>query len=221
MVGVRPRLLDLFCGAGGASVGYQRAGFDVVGVDIEPHPDYPFDLTVADAMDVLADHDYLDGFDVVHTSPPCQAYAAQGGDGHPDLLPGVLHTLSRRQTPWVVENIPTAPITGLMLCGQSFGLHVRRHRIFASNVFLMGPGCACGRSEIRAYYGKPGTIAWKPAGWDNVQKKGRKPLYRGTVQQAPADMGIDWMCWDDLREAIPPAYTEHIGLQLIDVLAAA
>jgi DNA (cytosine-5)-methyltransferase 1 len=193
----------------------------VIGVDIAEHPSYPYELVIGDAMTVIQDTDYLDAFDVVHASPPCQAYVGLGGDGHPDLLPSVLEALQNRVGPWVVENVPTAPLEGVTLCGQAFGLHVRRHRVFASNVFLMSPGCACGTSTIRAYYGKPGLIAWKPPGWDNVQKKGRKPLYRGTVSQAPTDMGIDWMSWDDLREAIPPAYTEHIGGQLIDALDAA
>jgi hypothetical protein len=220
----RPRLLDLFCGAGGCSVGYHRAGFDVVGVDINPQPRYPFEFHQANALTFP-----FDGFDAIHASPPCQAYASLAGDGHPDLLGLTIQRLQNwgtdRRT-WVVENIPDAVLKvqtfrGLRLCGSLFGLGVRRHRIFASNVFLMGPPCAHGLQDaVRAYYGKPGTIAWKPPGWDNVQKEGRAPLYRGTVDQAPADMGIDWMTWDELREAIPPAYTEYIGAQLLDHLQA-
>ena len=166
-----PRLLDLFSGAGGAAVGYHRAGFDVVGVDINPQPRYPFEHHQGDAMTWP-----LEGFDVVHASPPCQAYVTLAGDGWPDLIGPVLERLTAWGGPWVIENVPTAPIHGLTICGQSFGLGVRRHRVFASNVFLMGPGCACGPpGRIRAYYGKPGLMAWKPPGWDNVQAKGRSP----------------------------------------------
>lgn len=199
-------------------MGYHRAGFDVVGVDIKPQPRYPFTFHQGDATTWP-----LEAFDVVHASPPCQAYVGLAGDGWPDLVGPTIDRLEQWGGPWVVENVPTAPLDGLTICGQSLGLGVRRHRVFASNMFLMGPGCACsGRpGAIRAYYGKPGLIAWKPPGWDNVQKAGRPPLYRGTVGEAPRDMGIDWMDWDGLREAIPPAYTQLIGEQLLEHLQAA
>jgi DNA (cytosine-5)-methyltransferase 1 len=223
MVTRRPRLLDLFCGAGGCSVGYARAGWDVVGVDMDARQlgQYPFQAVRADALEVLASWDVASVFDAVHASPPCQAYVGLAGEGWPDLVPAVREALQRTGLPWVIENVPTAPVTGPTYCGQAFGLHVKRHRVFESSAFLMSPGCACGTGVIRAYYGKPGLVAWKPPGWDNVQKQGRPPLYRGTVDQAPTDMGIDWMTWDGLREAIPPAYTEHVGAQLLDQLDTA
>ena len=217
----RPRLLDLFCGAGGAAVGYDRAGFDVTGVDIEPHPDYPFPFICGDAMTILGDAGFLDGFDVVHASPPCQFAVGLAGDDHPDLLTPTLAALRAWGGTWVVENVPTArglvaDFRGVQLCGSSFGLKVRRHRVFASNVFLFGQECDhVGQGEIRAYYGKPGRIAWQRKHADNVQAIGRPPLYRGDPAHAPEDMGIDWMGWDDLREAIPPAYTHYLGEQLI------
>jgi DNA (cytosine-5)-methyltransferase 1 len=211
----RPRLLDLFCGAGGCAVGYHRAGFDIVGVDNKPQPHYPFEFVQADAMTFP-----LDGFDVIHASPPCQAYVGLSRGDHPRLLEPMLDRL--RDVPlWVLENVPTSPLNGVTYCGQAFGLGVRRHRVFASPVLLLSPGCACSGREgaIRAYYGKPGALAWR-APSNQIQKAGRRELWRGNLAQAPADMGIDWMDWDGLREAIPPAYTQHIGEQLIAHLRA-
>jgi DNA (cytosine-5)-methyltransferase 1 len=212
------RLLDLFCGAGGAAMGYHRAGFDVVGVDIDEQPSYPFEFHQADALTYP-----LDGFDVIHASPPCQAYAALGAkDGrHLDLIPPTRAHLESSGRPWVIENIVGAPLRAdLQLCGSMFGLGVRRHRLFESNVFLWRLPCQHrGQRRIRAYYGKKGWLVWSPAA-ANVQKIGRRPLLRGSVDLAPADMGIDWMGWDELRLAIPPAYTEYVGSQLTAALIA-
>jgi DNA (cytosine-5)-methyltransferase 1 len=212
----RPRLLDLFCGAGGAAMGYHRAGFDVLGVDINAQPHYPFDFRQGDAMSFP-----LDGFDVIHASPPCQAYASLAArDGrHPDLIGRLRLRLEESGLPMIIENIEGAPLRpDVRLCGSMFGLAVRRHRLFESNRFLWRQHCQH-RSQraIRAYYGKKGWLVWTPAG-AQVQRAGRKPLLRGSVALAPADMGIDWMTWDELREAIPPAYTEWIGTQLLTML---
>jgi DNA (cytosine-5)-methyltransferase 1 len=225
---MKPRLLDLFCGAGGAAVGYHRAGFDIVGIDINPQPNYPFEFYQMDALDVLRWP--LSDFDAVHASPPCQAYASLAAkDGrHPELIQPVRDLLTapaHAGLPYVIENIVDARRNmhePVLLCGSMFGLGVRRHRLFESKVLLLRPDCRHRRQgPVRAYYGKPRAIAWKPPGWDNIQKAGRQPLYRGTVQQAPTDMGIDWMTWDELREAIPPAYTQWIGEQLLAHLKAA
>ena len=213
---MRPRLLDLFCGAGGAAMGYHRAGFDVLGVDNRPMPRYPFEFVQADAMTYP-----LDGFDAIHASPPCQAYTPLGRkDGsHPDLVPPMLAKLSTQPRPWVIENVTEAPMHGVVLCGSMFGLGVRRHRRFASDLLLLAPGrCRHIGHKIRAYYGKPGWLAWS-SGAAVVNGGERKLLLRGSVEQAPADMGIDWMTWDELREAIPPSYTEFIGEQLLAAVA--
>jgi hypothetical protein len=127
------RLLDLFCGAGGAGVGYHRAGFEVVGVDIEPQPNFPFEFVQADAMTYP-----LDGFDAIHASPPCQAYSlASGYQGkgarakYPELVGPTRDLLVQTGLPWVIENVPNAPIRkDLLLCGEMFGLRLHRHRIF-------------------------------------------------------------------------------------------
>lgn len=212
------RLLDLFCGAGGAAMGYSQAGFDeIVGVDIEPQPHYPFIFIQGDALQPPV---RLEDFDLIHASPPCQAYAALSTkDGrHPDLIPPIRKML--KGLDHIIENIEGSPLRrDVRLCGSMFGLNVRRHRIFEINgSFLLQPPCHHDeQDEIRAYYGKPGWLVWTYAA-PQVQKKGRKALLRGSVAQAAEDMGIDWMTWDELREAIPPAYTCFLGEQFLDQL---
>lgn len=233
----RPLLLDLFCGAGGAAMGYHRAGFDIVGVDISAQPNYPFEFFRHDAVGLLDlllagaagfeewPFRALGDFDAIHASPPCQAYVGLASkDGrHPKLVEPVRAALRQIGVPYVIENVVGAPLLEpVTLCGSMFGLGVRRHRRFESNVLLMTPGRCAHREQgtIRAYYGKPGWLAWSSgAAVDNGGT--RKLLLRGSVEQAPADMGIDWMTWDELREAIPPAYTEFIGSQLLAALPIA
>ena len=213
----QPRLLDLFCGAGGAAMGYSRAGFTVVGVDLHPQPHYPFEFIQADALTYP-----LDGYDAYHGSPPCQGYTQLGSkDGrHPLLIEPLRQRLKETGQPYVIENVVGAPVDNpLLLCGSMFGLGVRRHRLFESNIMMFAPAmCHHNGQDIRAYYGKKGWLVWSYKG-AQVQKQGRKPLLRGSLEHAPADMGIDWMLtWDELREAIPPAYTQHIGEQLMSAL---
>src|SRR5713226_9004155 len=139
----KPRLLDLFCGAGGAAAGYARAGFEVVGVDIRPQPRYPFAFHQADALTCS-----LDGFDAYHASPPCQLYSRTHrlwkSSVHPDLVDPLRQRLRATGKPYMLENVPGAPLPGsIVLCGTMFGLGVLRHRLFESNVLLFLPGpCA-------------------------------------------------------------------------------
>jgi DNA (cytosine-5)-methyltransferase 1 len=219
---VKPRLLDLFCKAGGASMGYHRAGFEVVGVDIEPQPHYPFEFIQADALEKLADKEFIAGFDAVAGSPPCQSESDmrhRTGIDYEDFLTPTLELLAGIDKPWVVENVAsTKKMPGsLILCGTEFGLKARcrggevrwlsRHRRFGSNVFLLGAGgCHCTRGKlIGGVYGTGGG----------------GPMNRGYKFHAPEGreaMGIDWMTWPELSQAIPPAYTEFIGRQLVAAL---
>jgi DNA (cytosine-5)-methyltransferase 1 len=214
-----PRLLDLFCGAGGAARGYQRAGFYVVGVDINPQPHYAGDEFIqCDVLDLLA----LPGterFDVIHASPPCQLFSragtlrdAQGGKSSSiNMIPETRQLLVESGLPYVIENVPGAPLFGVTLCGSTFGLGVRRHRMFESNVLLLGNG-PCRHQE----QGRP--IGVYHVLNDEVPNGGRTAR---TLEEAQAAMGIDWMPWASLKEAIPPAYTEHLGHQLLAAIARA
>ena len=204
------RCLDLFCGAGGAGMGYHQAGFEVVGWDIEHHSHYPFEHHVGDALEVLADVEYVQSFDLVHASPPCQAYtnaAKIQKQTHPDLVGPARDLLVAAGVPYIIENVPGSPlIDPVMLCGSMFpGLRTYRHRLFESNLPLAAPP-------------HPGHMA-------PTTKMGRPPKdgefmhvvgnFSG-VAAAREAMGISWMKRDDLRESIPPAYTEHLGRQVLD-----
>ena len=205
---MRPRLLDLFCGAGGAAMGYHRAGFDVVGVDIEPQPHYPFEFVQADIFtmtDVVR-------CDVIHASPPCQAYVGLSAkDGrHPDLLPAVREYLDAADMPYVIENVPGAPMRcDVMLCGSMFGLEVRRHRWFESNMNLAPWTPTCDHSRpVTGVYGHPhGAGGAAP---------GMLPSDLATWSRA---MDIDWMTTAELADAIPPAYCQFIGEQLLAAIS--
>lgn len=223
----RPRLLDLFCGAGGAAMGYSRAGFEVVGVDIDNQPNYPFEFVRCDAMRILSLLAYdsepwpsAPWFDAVHVSPPCQDYIR--GGSHPVhetgwMLPAARYYLERQRRPWVIENVPGAPMRAdYKLCGCMFDLRIplgylRRERWFEASwqPFEMRPPCS--HRGIAISVAGHGTQAW------TRDKLGRCP----SAAEYRALMGIDWTTRDELSQAIPPAYTEHIGRQLIESLAVA
>ena len=232
------RVLDLFCGAGGASEGYRRAGYEVVGVDLRPQPHYPFRFIRYDAMVLLEamargwgpiriqQHQQADfifdarDYDFVHLSPPCQVHTrakhlrdAQGGKpSEPDLVERSLELLGRSKVVWVMENVPGAPLPDpIVLCGSMFGLKVRRHRLFSSNIPLKAPG-PCRHKE----QGKP--VGVYHAMGDTAQGMDRKTgrwVVGGstarTLEEAQEAMGIDWMNWRELKLAIPPAYTEYLA----------
>lgn len=245
---MKPRLLDLFCGAGGAAMGYYRAGFEVVGVDIKPQPHYPFEFHQADALTYP-----LDGFDAYHASPPCQRYSTitayhgkQTVDSHPDLVPPTRAQLQTTGKPYVIENVKGSPLQNwTLLCGSMFGLG-------AKPLY----DCKCGHSfpYDLGKYGCPNcegeNIArlrntyqlrrhrWFETSWGFVfsphscchtgqalavyghsgGKSHRDGIQFAGVSAWKEGMGIDWMTGDELAEAIPPAYTEYIGKYLIQAL---
>jgi DNA (cytosine-5)-methyltransferase 1 len=222
------RGLDVYCGAGGATRGYQLAGFCMVGVDIEPQPHYCGEKFIqADALDALADRDFVTGFDFIHASPPCQYFTAMsnrwrghGGraDGHVDLLTPTRALLRSIGLPYIIENVPAAKramAATLILHGGMFGLGVNRPRLFESNILMLAPPEPAPRDTVGVYGKAPdGRLLWARAD--------------GTEQHAPASlaeaqeaMGMDWGDWQGVKEAIPPAYSEFIGHQLLEHLERA
>ena len=229
---VRPRLLDLFCGAGGAAMGYHRAGYEVYGVDITEQPHFPFGFHQDDAIGCLtrmihnnghavfrrADGNVemlgLSDFAAITASPPCQRFSTMTAapDRHPDLIGPVRVLLIESGLPYVIENVPQAPLVDpVILCGSAFGLRVRRHRAFESNAAIVGT------EHYHAEQGRPvGVYGQHPDRRQHLRpdgtQRGTKATSLGHGQRA---MGIDWMTWPELAESIPPAYTEFIGRQII------
>lgn len=207
------RLLDLYCKAGGASTGYAQAGFDVTGIDIKKQKRYPYEFIQADVLEVLQDLDYLRSFDVIAASPPCQTHSitkhlrvAQGKNTDKvDLIPQTRAALIKSEKPYVIENVPQAPlIEPVQFCGSSYGLKVRRHRLFESNLNLVGSVC-----DHKAQ-GKPVGVYGSMR--DEIPNGGHTAK---TIEEAREAMGINYMIWGELVEAIPPVYTYEIGKQIL------
>lgn len=211
----RPLLLDLFCGAGGAAAGYHRAGFDIIGVDLHPQPNYPYPFIQADVTTID-----VAGFAAIHASPPCQAHSVATGahrSNHLDLIPATRGLLEASGLPYVIENVVGAPLHNpAMYCGRMFDeLRVYRHRLFETNWGLEAPAhiphdrLCFTRDKRKPHYGQLDemTAFVQVTGGGNCSKA------------AAADaMGIDWMTKNEMNQAIPPTYTEHIGAQLLAAL---
>ncbi len=198
-----PRLLDLFCAAGGAAMGYSRAGFEVFGVDNRPQPRYPFASVLADALEYLAEHG--EEYDVIHASPPCQAYSratcwAGCREDHPDLIGPVREILMVIGKPYIIENVQEARRLlqfPLMLCGSMFGLRIQRHRYFEVPLLplILLPDCRHSRADFSFDHGK----------------KQSERVYADA-------MGCAWMTVQQARQAVPPAYTHYIGGKLLNAI---
>lgn len=201
-----PRCLDLYCKAGGAGKGYALAGYDVTGVDIEPQARYPFRFVLGDALEYVAVHGRE--YDLIHASPPCQGYTSlQGrwGREYPDLIAATRAALQATGKPYVIENVPGAPLENpIMLCGSMFDLRVIRHRLFETSPVLWFPPGRC--SHPRGAVGRQGHRA--KGEWMTVTG------HFSDVPKAQRAMGIDWMTQAELAQAIPPAYTKWLGEQI-------
>lgn len=221
----RPRLLDLFCCQGGASKGYTDAGFDVTGVDIDPQPRYPYEFHQADALEFIAAHGHE--YDAIHASPPCQAFTTMsnrwrgaGGkaDDWPDLIAPTRDLLIASGKPWVLENVAGARasmVNPFTLHGGMFGLRVSRPRLFDSSELILVPNAPAVKNPV-GVYGKAhdGRRLFTRA-------DGTNQYAAASLKEAQDVMGMPWADWDGCREAVPPAFAEFIGLQLIDRLAVA
>ena len=201
------RALDLFCGAGGASMGLHRAGFEVVGVDINPQPNYPFEFHQGDALEFDTE-----GFDLVWASPPCQAFTAykrcKNVKPALNLIPHTREKLRFEWCSYVIENVPGAPLENpVRLCGSSFHLDVRRHRLFETNFDLHPLECNHSWQTPRFLPASNRT---------NLRSTVEIGVWRIPLKIQQKAMGIDWMNLKELSQAIPPAYSEYIGRQFLN-----
>jgi DNA (cytosine-5)-methyltransferase 1 len=219
----KPRILDLFCGAGGAAEGYHRAGFAVTGIDIKPQPDYPYEFIQSDVMEWLSRRSGFLRFDAIHASPPCQAFSAMTQvagtrDNHPDLLTPIRDWLHRIGLPYVIENVPGAPVYGhVTLCGTAFGLgageyELRRHRHFETSFPVMVPPCQH-RKPTLGIYGDHARDRRRVEG-ENPDRGRQFPAGVG-LELAREAMEMPWANWRGLSQAIPPAFTEYLGHYLL------
>jgi DNA (cytosine-5)-methyltransferase 1 len=216
-----PRLLDAFSGAGGCARGYQRAGFHVTGVDLAPQPRYAGDEFVqGDALEYVAEHGHE--FDAIHASPPCQAYSTMGQRfpeaqaKHPDLIEPTRDRIIAAGLPYVIENVGGARNQmrdPYRLCGSSFGLGVHRHRLFETSFPMLVPECAHVGDGVPVYGKLDGRRLWTRT--DGSELRAPK-----TLDEGARAMGIDWMEWAELTQAIPPAMTEFIGHYLMAAVNA-
>ena len=221
------RALDLFCGAGGVSMGLHRAGFDVTGVDLKPQPRYPFRFVQADALHPPFD---LTQFDFIWASPPCQAHTSlktmHNAKEHPDLIPQTRAMLQASGRPWAMENVPGAPMhRSALLCGTMFGLgygdaELRRHRVFETSWLALTPSCLHGNRPVVGVYGghlrnRRRSFGVYGEGCRDSRRKFDKGQPDFTVEHGREAMGIDWMTLAELCQAIPPAYSEFLGRSAI------
>jgi len=212
-------VLDLYCGAGGAGRGYADAGFEVVGVDIAPQPRYPFEFHQEDAIEFLLRHGR--DFDLIHASPPCQAYtpirklveARWRVQDYPDLIAPTRQALKRVGRPYVIENVPGAPLfSPILLCGEMFGLRVFRHRLFETSFFLLAPPHP--RHPRGSTTKSHRSVSAFEYGATHISVAGNN--FR--IADACAAMGISWMTSGEISQAIPPAYTAFIGRSYMSIM---
>lgn len=210
-------------------MGYHRAGFEVVGVDVRPQPRYPFEFIQADCLTL--DPAFVASFDAIHASPPCQAHTSMktmhNAKVHADLVPATRAMLKASGLPYIIENVMGSPLDGLTLCGTMFGLGVedaelRRHRLFEASFYILAPACQHGTRDTIGVYGghvrnrrRARTIGVYGEGCRDSRRKFDKGVPDFSIEQGRVAMGIDWMTVAELSQAIPPAYTEFLGRRLM------
>lgn len=204
------KALDLFCGAGGVSMGLHRAGYEVTGIDIKPQKNYPFRFIQADALQPPVS---LQDFDFIWASPPCQAHTSLksmwNAKEHPNLIPPTRALLQASGRPWCMENVPGAPLEfSIMLCGSMFDLgwedaELRRHRLFETSVPLLAPQCSHRKPRVIGVYGGHGRDRRRKVNTQDYPTEARRIA-----------MGIEWMTGAELSQAIPPAYSEFIAKEM-------
>lgn len=201
-------------------MGYHRAGFDVVGVDINPQPNYPFEFHQGDALEFLNAHGHE--FDVIHASPPCQGYLNLGAVNralgrsyeHPDNIGVMRLALRMLGKPYVIENVQDARtqlVDPVRICGTGLGMPIRRHRLFESNLPLVGIACEHDRFTEKKYW-----TGWRPKGEKRLSAVVQIYGNAGGREHWPAALGVDWMTADEMTECVPPAYTESLGRQILE-----
>lgn len=213
------KIADLCCKAGGAGVGYHRAGFDVVGFDIQPQLNYPFEFIQADALEID-----LSEFDVIHASPPCQKYSVSSsrwrnkGYEYPDIIEPIRKKLIESGKPYIIENVIGAPlINPIVLCGAMFNLNVIRHRLFESNIKLEVPEHPAHKPPIiRPHKNNPDKMVKRSVYCSVAGHGGHGDSFK--FDDWKEAMKIDWMTKLELTQAIPPAYTEYLGKQLLAIM---
>lgn len=219
MTQMKPLLLDLFCGAGGAAMGYSRGGFDILGVDIKPQPNYFFPFIQGDALEVGRALIVTDRIDMIHASPPCQAYSTTRTlhtAEYPKLIEPVRMLLDYSGLPYVIENVVGAPLLNpTRLCGSAFGLGVRRHRLFETSWPVMFPP-TCDHASQPEPIDVTGTGAQRLG--PRLDGKGGNSRKPRNLTHAREVMGIDWMSRRELSEAVPPAYTEWLARDFLRVM---
>lgn len=208
----KPRLLDLFCGEGGAATGYARAGYEVTGVDLAPMARYPYEFIQGDALAYATAHGA--DYELIHASPPCQLYSALRSMAttavRVDLVDPTRQVLLSLGVPWIMENVPGAPLRGaVVLCGTMFGLgarcegrwrELRRHRLFESSHQLEAPGPCHHRAPVVGVYGH-----------GSIPHSASRRAYQANAREARDALGCPWMSRQGLSQAIPPAYTQHLA----------
>ncbi|GAA2773622.1 DNA cytosine methyltransferase [Saccharopolyspora taberi] len=208
------KILDLFCCAGGAGMGYHQAGFAVVGVDIVEQPNYPFEFHQADAIEFVKEHGHE--FDAIHASPPCQAYSLLNAYNHkvyPDLVEETRKALVATGLPYVIENVPQAPLLDpVILCGAMFGLQVYRHRGFETS-FPLFPLLAPPHPKHTARCIRNGYLPTPEAPFMSIHGGKHSKAWQ---RKAAEVMGVPWTTSiNEVCESIPPAYTRYIGKELL------